>query len=165
MQMRVRIALPSISPSLFLPSLAPTSVSLSFPFPLLIAACGIEVEYEFVACAFLFISCALAGSLAHWNVLISFNLPVGRVDETGAGAGTEAVRSGRESESRGPPHNVRMQVFSTAHDPHSNSILQSPALLPAIGLVLLIFLIAFFFQRLLGCVRAVDKKKKVAHIV
>lgn len=107
----------------------------------------------------------LAGSLAHRNILPIY-LPVGRVD--GEGAGAVAVRSGRESESRVPPHNVRMQIFSTAHDPHSsnsNSILQSPALLPAIGLLLVIFLIAFFFPRLLGCMRAVDKKKKVAHIV
>jgi hypothetical protein len=104
----------------------------------------------------------LAGSLPHRNIT-SINLPVGRVD--GAGA----VRSGRESESRGPPHNVRMQVFSTAHGPHSNSnsnsILQSPVLLPAIALLLLVALIAFYFQRLLGCMRAADKKKKVAHIV
>jgi hypothetical protein len=166
--MRVRVATLSIYLHLFLRHQLLLSVWLSFLSLLMIAACAIEAELKYFLCAFLFIFCGLAGSLAHRNIL-SIYLPLGRVDGTVAVAGAETVRSGRESDSRAPPHNVRMQIFSTAHDPHSNSssnsILQSPALLPGIGLLLVIFLIAFFFPRLLGCMRAVDKKKKVAHIV
>ena len=77
--------------------------------------------------------------------------------------GASAIRPGRGPESKGLPHDVRLQVLSSALD--SQKILRSPAVLAVIGLLLFLAFLIFFFPRLFGHMRVVDKKKKVAHIV
>ena len=69
------------------------------------------------------------------------------------------------SKGQGQPYGKRLQVISSAQTPDPLKILQSPAVLAVIGLLLFVALLAFFSPRIFGHIRVVDKKKKVAHIV